>query len=181
MAYNHAICLTTNMMCWDVDALNLCGIYGSADLDNGVIVTLSSMNVDSNDAINGYEYDVALATSTSTECYVIATPLPGTAIEQQYLSDPRTFYNKAGRPMSIKYLMPKTDCIEVDANAFDATVDWTDFVQGQFVKVGSNGKLDADVVSVAPASGIYFRIEGKHSVSVGQEEVPTVVLRCMAN
>lgn len=179
MAGNHAIVNTTKICAWDVDALNLCGI-AEVDLDNGALVTLSNITKDTvSGAIEGYQYAVAPATASSKGVWVVDTPEVGATLEDAYLADPRYFYNKAGKPMSLRYLMPMVDCIEVDARCFASGVLPTNAAIGQFVGTAASGKLGAPQSS-APASA-YFRVEGLHTIDVGQELVPTVVLRCMDN
>lgn len=170
------------MKIFDVDSYNHVGIYSTADIDNGVLVTLNGMNVDATTGkVKGYEYNVALATATSEDCWIAVTPRPNQAIESQLYSDPRYMYNIAGKPISIKHLDPKVDVLKFDYTAFDATPTFAVGDIGKFVKIGSNGKLDADLVSSAPATGTYFRVEGYEDFSIGQELVPGVLLRCMKN
>ena len=179
MANNHGYCSLIRATAWDVDSNKLVGI-ATTDMDNGTFVVLGNMNVDGQKNINGFEYNVTPATATSTSVWVVRTPEAGTDIlEVQLYDDPRYFYNKAGKPMSLAYMNPHVDHIEVDKNCFTANFD-PDTVSGAtMAQLDTNGKLKA--VSAAPASGAYFTIVGKHSIAVGQELVPTWVLRCERN
>lgn len=180
MANTHGYVGSTNMSAWDVDAMNHQAI-APADVDNGVIVTLNGMNIDSTTKkVKGYEYNVALATSASTHCWLIESPEVGYMIEQQLLSDPREFYNQAGKAMSIRWMIPQVDCFEFDANCFASGNLPVAADVNKFVPVGANGKLGAPVSS-EPASGTYFRIEALKDISVGQAIMPVAILRCMAN
>lgn len=179
MANNHGYCSLIRATAWDVDSNKLVGI-ATTDMDNGTFVTLTSMNVDAQKNINGFEYNVAAAGATSTSVWVVRTPEAGTdMLEVQLYDDPRYFYNKAGKPMSLAYMNPHVDHIEVDANCFTASFDPATVTAATMAQLDTNGKLKA--VSVAPASGAYFTIVGKHSFAVGQELVPTWVLRCERN
>lgn len=173
---NHGYVSTTSCTCWDVDAFNRCGVYASDALDNGVFVTLGKPSNTSN-AITGYEFPVTLAGATSKGCWVVNTPEVGTTLEMQMLSDPRTFYNEAGRPMSLKYLLPKVDCIEVNAEAFASGALPT--TEG-YVLITSNGKLAAN--ASAPVNDYtYFSVLGFKDVAVGGDVMKVVVLQCENN
>src|SRR5574344_1756087 len=119
MANNvHGYVSTMRASCENVDAFNRVGIYSTGDLDNGVFVTLTGINKGNDKMVKGFEYTVAPASATSYGVWLVNTPEVGTTLEQQMLSDRRYFYNAQGRPMSLKFLNPKTDIIEVDANCF---------------------------------------------------------------
>ena len=179
MANNHGYCSLIRATAWDVDSNKLVGI-ATTDMDNGTFVVLGNMNVDAQKNINGFEYKVTAATATSTSVWVVRTPEAGTdMLEVQLYDDPRYFYNKAGKPMSLAYMNPHVDHIEVDANCFTANFDPDTVSAATMAQLDTNGKLKA--VSAAPASGAYFTIVGKHSIAVGQELVPTWVLRCERN
>lgn len=181
MAKNHAIIDLTSAMCSNVDALNLTGVYATADLDNGTLVTLDKMNVETaTGAIKGFEYTVKPATAGADNIFVVASPEVGYTLESQELEDPRHFYNKAGDPMAIAGLVGGVDCIKIDAALFDGDVMPAANTVGQFVAPAADGKYAAPV-AVEPAQGAYFRIEGFSTFTIGMEEVPAVVLRCMAN
>ena len=179
MANNvHGYVSTMRASCENVDAFNRVGIYSTGDLDNGVFVTLTGINKGSSgNAVKGFEYTVAPATSTSYGVWLVATPEVGTTLEQQMMSDPRYFYNAKGRPMSLKFLNPKTDIIEVDANCFASkTLPNTE----GFVTIGEGGKLVA--AGAAPGAGkTYFSVVGFNTVAVGMEQMKTVLLQCEAN
>ena len=180
MANNHGFVNTAHCVAWDSDANKLVGIYKTADLDNGTFVVLSTMNVDGNNNINGFEYNVTPATATSTSVWLVRTPEAGTDIlEVQLYDDPRYFYNKAGKPMSLCYMNAHVDHIEVDKNCFTANFDTDTVDSAAYVGLDANGKLKA--LADAPATGAYFAIVGKHSIAVGQELVPTWMLRCERN
>lgn len=180
MANTHNFVNTTHITAMNVDAYNLAAV-AAVDVDNGLFVTLSGINAAATtNAIQGYEYTVALAAEAASEIYVVDAPEVGWDIEMQSYDDPRYFYTPAGKPMSIKYMNPKVDCIEEPATAFAAGTLPAANTKGQFVAVSGSGKLGA-ASAQAPDSGAYFRIEGFHSVAIGGTAVPTVVLRCMAN
>lgn len=179
MANNtHGYASTMRCACENVDAFNRVGIYSTGDLDNGVFVTLTGINKGSSDkVVKGFEYNVAPASAASYGVWLVATPEVGTTLEQQMMSDPRYFYNAKGRPMSLKFLNPKTDIIEVDANCFASKALPT--TEG-YVTIGEGGKLVA--ASVAPAAGkTYFSVVGFNTVAVGMEQMKTVLLQCEAN
>ena len=178
MANTHAYVSTMRCACENVDAFNRVGIYSTGDLDNGVFVTLTGINKGSSgNAVKGFEYNVAPASATSSGVWLVATPEVGTTLEQQMMSDPRYFYNAKGRPMSLKFLNPKTDIIEVDANCFVSKALPT--TEG-YATIGEGGKLVA--ASAAPAAGkTYFSVVGFNTVAVGMEQMKTVLLQCEAN
>ena len=178
MANTHSYVSTMRCACENVDAFNRVGIYSTGDLDNGVFVTLTGINKGSSDkVVKGFEYTVAPATSTSYGVWLIATPEVGTTLEQQMMSDPRYFYNAKGRPMSLKFLNPKTDIIEVNAGAFvSGNLPTTE----GYATIGAGGKLVA--AGAAPEAGkTYFSVVGFNTVAVGMEQMKTVLLQCEAN
>lgn len=175
----HTICNTTNMMCWDVDALNMVGINATTDIDNGTLVTLTKIAKTEAGDITGYQYEVAPAAANAVNVWLVATPEIGKTLEMQVHDDIRYFYNKAGLPMDIKALVAGFDCFEVDATAFaNSTLPTKDQI-GQLCGVATNGKFAAPAASVA--SGATFRVEGLHTITCGADEVKTAVLRCMKN
>ena len=177
MANTHSYVSTMRCACENVDAFNRVGIYSTGDLDNGVFVTLTGINKGTGNAVKGFEYTVAPASATSYGVWLVATPEVGTTLEQQMMSDPRYFYNVQGRPMSLKFLNPKTDIIEVDAHCFASGALPT--TEG-YVTIGANGKLVAS--ASAPAAGkTYFSVVGFNTVAVGMEQMKTVLLQCEAN
>ena len=180
MANNvHGYVSTMRCTCENVDAFNRVGIYSTGDLDNGVFVTLTGINKGSSDkVVKGFEYNVAPASATSYGVWLVATPEVGTTLEQQMMSDPRYFYNVQGRPMSLKFLNPKTDIIEVDANCFASkTLPNTE----GYVTIGANGKLVASASAPEGGGKTYFSVVGFNTVAVGMEQMKTVLLQCEAN
>ena len=175
----HTICNTTNMMCWDVDALNMVGINATTDIDNGTLVTLTKIAKTDAGDITGYQYEVAPATANAVNVWLVATPEIGKTLEMQVHDDIRYFYNKAGLPMDIKGIVAGFDCFEVDATAFANGTLPTNSQIGQFCAVANNGKFAAPAASVT--SGATFRVEGLHTITCGADEVKTAVLRCMKN
>ena len=178
MANNvHGYVSTMRASCENVDAFNRVGIYSTGDLDNGVFVTLTGINKGTGNAVKGFEYNVAPASNASSGVWLVATPEVGTTLEQQMMSDPRYFYNAKGRPMSLKFLNPKTDIIEVDANCFASKALPT--TEG-YATIGEGGKLVA--AGAAPGAGkTYFSVVGFNTVAVGMEQMKTVLLQCEAN
>ena len=179
MANNvHGYVSTMRASCENVDAFNRVGIYSTGDLDNGVFVTLTGINKGTGNAVKGFEYTVAPASATSYGVWLVATPEVGTTLEQQMMSDPRYFYNVQGRPMSLKFLNPKTDIIEVDANCFASkTLPNTE----GYVTIGANGKLVASASAPEGGGKTYFSVVGFNTVAVGMEQMKTVLLQCEAN
>ena len=178
MANTHSYVSTMRCACENVDAFNRVGIYSTGDLDNGVFVTLTGINKGSSDkVVKGFEYTVAPASDAYSGVWLVATPEVGTTLEQQMMSDPRYFYNVQGRPMSLKFLNPKTDIIEVNAGAF---VSGNLPTNEGYATIGTGGKLVA--ASQAPAAGkTYFSVVGFNTVAVGMEQMKTVLLQCEAN
>lgn len=175
----HGYVNTTHATCWDVDAYNMAGVYTTGDLDNGVMVTLTKMVQNSENVANGFEYEVTPASANSTGVWVVASPEVGSTIMQQELADPREFYNEKGRTMSIKYLMPKVDCIEVTAECFtDNTLPTS---TKNKVIIGAGGKLTATNADQTSTTGAYFTLEALHTVTIGMKEVPSAILRCARN
>ena len=177
MANTHAYVSTMRCACENVDAFNRVGIYSDGDLDNGVFVTLTGINKGSDKVVKGFEYTVAPASATSNGVWLVATPEVGTTLEQQMMSDPRYFYNAKGRPMSLKFLNPKTDIIEVDAHCFaSGSLPNTE----GYATIGTGGKLVA--AGAAPEAGkTYVSVVGFNTVAVGMEQMKTVLLQCEAN
>ena len=175
----HTICNTTNMMCTNVDALNMVGINATTDIDNGTLVTLTKIAKTEAGDITGYQYEVAPAAANAVNVWLVATPEIGKTLEMQVHDDIRYFYNKAGLPMDIKGIVAGFDCFEVDATAFANGTLPTNGQIGQLCGVATNGKFAAPAASVA--SGATFRVEGLHTITCGADEVKTAVLRCMKN
>lgn len=173
----HGIVNTTAMMCTNVDALNMVGVYATADIDNGTLVTLDKIAKTDAGDITGYQYEVKPAAANAVNVWLVATPEVGKTLDMQIHDDIRYFYNKAGLPMDIKGIVAGFDCVEVDATAFAGGALPT---VGQFCGVAANGKFATGTAS-APAAGAYFRVEGLHTITCGADEVKTAVLRCMKN
>ena len=176
MANTHSFINTTRCVCWDVDAFNACGI-GEVDFDNGQFVTRGAMALKA--ATGGYEFAVAAPGANATGLWVIDTPEVGSTVEMQIFDDPRYFYNPAGQPMSIKYLRPEVDFIEVPASAFAAGSTPVEQPTYTFASVNTNGRLV--IAEQAPAQGTYFTIAAEHTIDIGQEIVPTWILKCERN
>nr|DAO37146.1 MAG TPA: hypothetical protein [Caudoviricetes sp.] len=176
----HSVVNTTNMACWNIDALNMTGINATTDIDNGTLVTLDKIAKTDAGDITGYEYEVKLATANATNVWLVATPEVGKTLDMQIHDDIRYFYNKAGLPMDIKGIVAGFDCVEVDATRFAGGTLPTNAQIGQYCGVAANGQYAAPTAQ-APAAGAYFRVEGLHTITCGADEVKTAVLRCMKN
>lgn len=162
MANNHGLIIGTHCAFWDVDSLNLVGIDASHDIDNGTFVTLGNM-LNTSSVIDEYVFAVSAGSGSD---YVVATPPVGDDIEMQLFDDPRYFYNKQGKPMSVKRLLVG-DCIEVDENCF-STAPTTG--TSTYASV-SSGKLVAGTTATDP-----FKILGEHNVDIGGRSITTWVL-----
>ena len=178
MANNHGVVNTTHCTCWDVDAYKAVGV-AQVDLDNGVLVTLGDINKNADNAVQGYEFNVTAAEAASTHVWLVRTPEVGATLDMQMYSDPRHFYNVAGRPMSLCYLHPHVDCIEVDANCFVEGSAPADQPTYTFATIGEGGKYA--MAEAAPDAGTYFSLVGTHTMSIGMEVIPTYILRCENN
>lgn len=176
MANTHSFINTTRCVCWDVDAYNACGI-GVVDFDNGQLVTRGAMAL--NTATGGYEFAVAAPVENATNLWVIDTPEVGATAEMQLFDDPRYFYNPAGQPMSIRYLRPEVDFIEVPASAFAQGTTPVDQPTYTFASVDTNGRYV--IAQQAPVQGTYFSIAAKHTIDIGHEIIPTWILKCERN
>lgn len=176
---NHGYVSTMRCACTNVDSFNRVGVYTTGDLDNGVLVTLGDITKATDGTVTAFNYAVTPATADTTgSVWLVNTPEVGTNIEMQMMSDPRYFYNEKGRPMSLKYLNPKTDIIEADAGCFvGGTLPIT--VQ-KYVTVDAGGKYVA--ASAPPAAGKpYFSVVGFNEVAVGMGVMKTVLLQCESN
>ena len=176
MANTHSFINTTRCVCWDVDAFNACGI-GAVDFDNGQFVTRGAMAL--KDATGGYEFAVAAPGANATNLWVIDTPEVGSTFEMQGFDGPRYFYNPAGQPMSIKYLRPEVDFIEVPASAFATGSTPVEQPTYTFVSVNTNGRLV--IAQQAPEQGTYFTIAAKHTIDIGHEIILTWTPPCERN
>lgn len=180
MATLHGYVNTARICATNVDAYNCDGIYTAADVDNGVLVTLGQMNLDAQSNIDGFEYTVTLASANSKGVWLVATPEVGYTIEQQMLADPRYFTNAAGRPMSLRYLVPGVDVIEVTKECFtDATLP--DAADKKYVIIGADGKMTATNADQAGTQGAYFTFEGYGMTSFGQDNEKTAFIRVTRN
>lgn len=176
---NHGYVSTMRCACTNVDSFNRVGVCATGDLDNGVLVTLGDIAKATDGTVTAFNYAVTPATSETTgSVWLINTPEVGTNIEMQMMSDPRYFYNEQGRPMSLKYLNPKTDIIEADAGCFaNATLPTT---AQKYVTVGAGGKYVA-ADAAADAGKPYFSVVGFNEVAVGMGVMKTVLLQCESN
>lgn len=175
MANTHSFINTTRCTCWDVDAYNAAGVATVA-IDNGQFVSRGALGLANAVTPGGYEFDVALPAANATHLWVVDTPESQWPIEMQIFDDPRYFYNEAGRPMSLRYLVPEVDFIEVPTSAF-ATAP---VAASKYATVDTDGRLVA--ATAAPATdGTYFAIAGTHSIDIGIEVIPTYILQCIRN
>lgn len=173
MANNHGYVSAARTMSENVGALNKTGIYAAADVDNGVLVTISKMVVDSNGNAKGFEYDVALAENADNDdLYIVDTPVVGSNIEMQGHSDPRYFYNAKGRPMTIKKLIVNVDELEVEANCFNDGI-LPDVTTKKYVKPAVGGKMEATQTK----AGSCFEIEALHHTAIGMNDVNTAIIK----
>lgn len=176
---NHGYVSTMRCACTNVDSFNRVGIYANTDLDNGVLVTLGDIAKATDGTVTAFNYAVTPATANTTgSVWLVNTPEVGTNIEMQMMSDPRYFYNEKGRPMSLKYLNPKTDIIEADAGCFVGGTLPT--AAQKYVTVGAGGKYVAASVA-ADAGKPYFSVVGFNEVAVGMGVMKTVLLQCESN
>lgn len=171
---NHGYVSTMKCACMDIDALNACGVYSADDLDNGVAVKLTKMAQDSGKKATGFEFEVEPATASDTGIWIVNTPEVGSSLEMQMLSDPRKFYNVAGKPMSIKKMVAGVDYLEMTAEDFTNGLPDGE-AEGEFATIGEGGKWDK--AGDAPSSGAYLEFVAKHSIVIGMETVPTVIMR----
>ena len=159
MAKNHTVFNGTHCAYWDVDSLNLVGIY-NADVDNGTFLTLAEMT-------GAYEFVVQPGANADL---IAGTPPQGYDVEAQVYDDPRYFTNKAGKPISVKRLI-KGDYIELSEGAFTAAPG-TD----KYAKVTNNGKLTAQTSN----TDADFQIVFNRTMDIGGEFIPTYVLMKLA-
>jgi len=165
MANNHGFIIGTHCAFWDVDSKNFVGIAES-DIDNGTFVALGDI-LNTSGVIDEYVFAVSAASASD---FVVATPPVGDSLEMQLFDDPRYFYNKAGKPMSVKHL-EIGDCIEVDDACFSTAP-----TLGTSTYAGvTSGKLVASTTASDP-----FKILGQHNVDIGGVSVPTWVLMKVA-
>lgn len=179
MSMTHAILNSTSLSAMNIDALCIAGV-ATVDLDNGQLVTLKNINRTTDGTIAGYEYNVEPATADADNVWLVESPEVGTTLEMQIHDDPRYFYNPAGVTLSLRGLVGGVDCFEVTKEVFTSDNLPTSAQLGQYVSPDVNGKY-GDPAAEVPNTGAYFRVEGLTTIACGMEEVPAVVLRCMAN
>lgn len=171
MANTHLFVNTMRCCAVDVDAYNCAGI-GEVDIDNGTLVTRGAMAIE-DVAPGGFEFHVSLPAANAEHLWIVDTPEVGANIEMQMMDDPRYFYNPAGRPMSLRYLVPEVDFIEIPQSAI------TGGAVEKYATVTTSGLYA--VSNDAPVSGTYFYIAAEHSISIGLEVVPTFILQVKKN
>lgn len=181
MPNTHAVVNLMHATAWDVDAFNIAGIC-ETDVDNGTLLSVGKIaTFQDTTNISGFQYNVALPVANATGLWIAKTPIPGTSdmLETHVYNDPRYFYNQAGKPISMAYLLPGVDVIEVTAAAFAAGSAPSDQPDYTFVSVNINGKFV--IAQAAPAQGTYFTLLGTHYIDCGQEIVTSYVLKCARN
>lgn len=175
MANTHGYINTTHCACWDVDSYNFVGVNATTDIDNGTFLTLAKINSEADGFINGYEFEVEIdASGANAQKYIADTPTPGSSADLaiQNYSDPRYFYNEAGKPISVKRIV-NGDCIELDKNAFAEGKSPEDVTGAKGATIGADGKLEAGTDSTT------FALLGYKYTGVGQEDVKVWVLMYM--
>ena len=178
MANTHSFVNTTRCTCWDVDAYNAAGVNTSANIDNGVLVTRGALQL-STGVLDEYVFSVALPSANATGLWIVDTPEVGSTAEMQVYDDPRYFYNPQGSVMSIRYLQPEVDFIEVPASAFASGSAPADQPTYKFASVNTSGRLV--IANSAPGAGTYFTLEASHDIDIGEEVVTTYILKCARN
>lgn len=185
MPNTHAVVNLMHCAAWDVDAYNISGVCQTA-VDNGTLLSVGNIttNAASNapsGAVTDFMYNVSVPQANATGLWIAKTPVPGTytGLDAHVYADPRYFYNEAGQPISLAYLVPGVDVIEVTAAAFASGSAPSDQTTYTFASVNTNGRLV--IAQTAPAQGTYFALLGNHYIDCGQELVTTYVLKCMRN
>lgn len=179
MSKTHAILNSISLSAMNIDALCVAGV-ATTDLDNGQLVTLTNIARTDDGNVTGYQYNVAAAGAAADNVWLVESPEVGTDLEMQIHDDPRYFYNPAGTTLSLRGLMGGVDCFTVTKEVFASGALPVKANLGQYVAPVAGGKYGAPAAS-APESGAYFRVEGFDTITCGNEEVPGVILRCMAN
>lgn len=170
----HGWVSTMSCACMNIDAQKICGI-ADTDIDNGTFVALGDMALN-DDVPGGFEYHVDVATGGNNSVWLVRTPEVGDDIDMQMSNDPRKFYNKAGKPMSLCYMNVGYDHIEMTAEAFEGGE--LPEVEDLLV-IGDNGKLE--VSEDVDDALVIFYVVALHQISIGAESVPTAILRCEKN
>ena len=174
----HGLVNTMGMSCTNVDAMNKVGV-ASVNLDNGTLVTIGKMEQATDGTVTSYHYALTPATANAEHVLLVASPEVGRTLEMQIYNDRRYFYNVAGNPVDVKDILAQVDTFEIDAVSYAGTFP-TSAQIGYFVSPAAEGKYAAPVQN-APAAGAYFKVEGFGSITCGQDEVKTVILRCIKN
>lgn len=163
MANTHNVFIGMSCAFMNVDAYNLVGI-ASADIDNGLFLTLGAMSPANDGA---YEFTVKAGANADL---IAGTAPQGYDIAAQVYDDPRYFTNKAGKPIGVKRLV-KGDVIQVTIGSFTA-----DPATNKYAKVGEDGKL----IAQPPASSADFQILGSEPIDIGGEAVTGYILMKLA-
>lgn len=165
MANTHNVFIGMSCAFMNVDAYNLVGI-ASADIDNGLFLTLGAMSPAGDGA---YEFTV---TAGANADLIAGTAPQGYDIAAQVYDDPRYFTNVAGKPIGVKRLV-KGDVIEVTAGSFTAAPTIS---TDKYAKVGDGGKLTGQVA----ATNADFQILGSEPIDIGGEAVTGYILMKLA-
>ena len=174
----HGLVNTMGMSCTNIDAMNKVGV-ASVNLDNGTLVTIGKMEQATDGTVTSYHYELTPATANAEHVLLVASPEVGRTLEMQIHNDRRYFYNVAGDPVDVKDILAQVDTFEVAAVAFGGTLPVAADV-GKFVSPAAGGKYTLGSTT-APTTGAYFKVEGFGSITCGQDEVQTVILRCINN
>lgn len=159
----------------NIDRSNLVGIYASADVENGVFVTLDKMNLGTDGIVNGFEYTVNLATADDKDIYCVCTAEVPYG-EDAFHNDPTRFINRKGRPMAIKK-MEIGDFIEISEDGFVEGGYPTSAMVGYFAPIGADGKIDTPISAIGSATGAFFKVEGLTKMTLGNETLNGCILR----
>lgn len=182
MPNTHAVVNLMHCAAWDVDAYNIAGICAS-DVDNGTLLSVDNNTTSTKTAagnVTGFQYTVTVPSADATGLWIAKTPVPGTftGLDAHVYSDPRYFYNEAGQPISLAYLVPGVDVIEVTAAAFQAKNAPSDQPTYTYATVNTFGEL---VIAEAVGNGTTFALLGTHYIDCGQDIVTSYVLKCIKN
>lgn len=179
MPNTHAIVNTMHCAATNVDAYNISGVCATNDVDNGTLLSVGDIT-NTSGAITDFQYNVTLPEANATNLWIAKTPVPGTflGLDVHVYSDPRYFYNQQGQPISLAYLVPNVDVIEVTAAAFASGSAPTDQPSYKFATVNTSGQL---VIANAAGTGTSFALLGTHYIDCGQDIVTSYVLKCIKN